>query len=570
MRHFTPYIVIVLGLAGLTSSLHAQNADPEVDATVAAEEAEPTPEPQLFEFETAGFSLDVMAPYEPVIRETSDGSVYSMTFQRRAADGGAYDTDGKMAFMRLTQTIAPLNASVKQKDLLEATMRDAMKSLDNAYGVRRDRLFSDSSLEILGETREGQRIDAGMLPDGSIAYVECYAFEDANGNGIGVTLKMHESPEDDFPEDVLLAEELLIGLQVKDLEPDSQYFFSFAGYPLRLPVGSAIQGMRQVNKFVFEATIGFERANARVQLIKVPPEYNLKKTASDQIQGYASTLEQQAQQGQLQLKRSMPSYIPAGEEQDGIIEGMSFMLNTNNIDFYNTMHTVADQGAVVAVSFTGAEADANIVTQYVADFFERPLSSVAQTTRSLRVNGHEVELPSALAIIEGGDAGEPGQYIVSAVPHDNWTDYVEAPQTGHGGYTRIAVGQPESALSLEDSHRSLCVAELNRRRGADTPDAPLESTPVASTITLDDGRTVEVLTTTLTPVVAAETLEAQGVSAAQEMTITSYGVVFDAEQSVVVVSTVASTDVFAESDLFTRLIVERISPAGEDADDDDL
>ncbi|MFG0245773.1 MAG: hypothetical protein ACF8MF_06965 [Phycisphaerales bacterium JB052] len=563
MRHFTPYIVTLLALAGLSTPLQAQSAEPDPVVEVDVDEVEqaPEPEPQLFEFETAGFSFDVMAPYEPVIRETSDGSIYSVTFQRRAADGGAFDTDGKMAFMRLTQTIAPLDAGVNQKNLLDATLRDAMKSLDNAYGVRRDRLFSDCSLEILGETREGQRIDAGMLPDGSIAYVECYAFEDSNGNGIGVTLKLSEpAGEDDFPEDVLLAEELLIGLRVKDLEPDSQYYLSFAGYPLRLPVGSIVQNLRQVNQYVYEATIGYPQANARVQLLKVPPEYNLKKTAADQITGYARTLEQQAQQGQLTLKRATPSYIPAGEKQDGVIEGMSFMLNTNNIDFYNTMHTVVDQGAVIAVSFTGAEDAADTVTGYVAHFFERPLGSVKQATQAIELDGYELELSSALHFVRQGDESGLNEYLVTPVPDQDWTQLVGAPAKGQGGYTRILVGQPSEELTLESSHNELWQRVLSGLD--DAAESASQSTPVATTITLDDGRSVETLSTTASP----EALQAAG---GQGLKITSYLIPATAEQGAVVVSSVGNAGQFAETDLFTRIIVERLSHEQDEAVEDD-
>lgn len=567
MRHFTPYIVILLALAGLSTPLHAQSAEPdpaaEVDVDVEQAEQTPDPEPQLFEFETAGFSFDVMASYEPVIRETSDGAVYSVTFQRRAADGGAFDTDGKMAFMRLTQTIGPLSETGSVKDMLDSTLRDAMKSLDNAYGVRRDRVFSDCSLEILGETREGKRIDAGMLPDGSIAYVECYAFEDDNGNGVGVTLKLSEpAAEDDFPEDVLLAEELLIGLRVMDLSPESQYFFSFAGYPLRLPVGSSIQNLRQVNQYVYEATIGYAMANARVQLLKVPPEYNLKKTAADQITGYARTLEQQAQQGQLVLKRTTPSYIPAGERQDGVIEGMSFMLNTNNIDFYNTMHTVVDQGAVIAVSFTGAEDAADTVTGYVADFFDRPLGSVKQTTQEIEFDGYQLELSSALHFVRQGDESELNEYLVTAVPDQDWTQLVEAPAKGQGGYARILVGQPGEELTLESGHNELTERVLNGLVDADATESSMQSTPEASTIELRDGRTVESLSTTVSP----ESLEGAG---GQGLKITSYLIPAGAGRETAVVSCVGNTGLFAETDLFARIIVERLTPERDEAVEDD-
>lgn len=554
MRYFTPYVGILLGLSGLGGLLHAQDAQPAGEAGI--QDAEPAAEPQLYEFETAGFSLDVMALYEPVIRETSDASVYAMTFQRRAADGGAFDTDGKMAFLRLTQTIAPLAESGTVEGVMDSTVRNAVQSLDNAYGKRRDRLFSDCTLEILGELREGKRIDAGMMPDGSVAYVECYAFEDKYGNGIGVTIKLREPADEEIPEDVLLAEELLIGLEIKDLEPDTQYYFSFAGYPLRLPVGSSILNIRQVNDFVFEATIGLERANARVQLIKAPAEYNLKKTALDQVSGYANTLEQQAQQGQLILKRAARSFIPAGENGNAILEGMSFALNSDNIDFYNTMHTAIDRGAVVVASFTGAESDADMVTRYLSDFFARPLHSIDQSTLGCAFDGYEIELPAGLSFVD--NTSEQGEYVISPERNWSWKQLVEAPLTGHSGHTRISVVQSDAEMALAATHRSLCEAELNRLRESDMPTALLESAPIESTITLEDGRTVDTMTSSLTPTVSAMNLKERGVASAQELKITSYLVPTDAGQHAVVISTVASSSMHAEADLFTRLIVDRI------------
>lgn len=558
MKNSILSICVLLVLSGLAARLYAQEAEPA--NTEGVQEVEPTVEPQLFEFEMAGFSLEVMAPYEPVIRESSDGSVYAITYQRRAADGGAFDTDGKMAFLRLTQTIAPLAESGTVEALMDSIIREAVQSLDNAYGKRRDRRFTDCSLEILGGLREGKRIDAGMLPDGAIVYAECYAFEDKHGNGIGVTIKLREPVGEALPEDALLAEELLIGLQIKDLEPDSQYFFSFAGYPLRLPVGSMVQNMRQVNQFVYEATIGYPRANARVQLIKVPPEYNLKQTAADQLSGYAGTLEQQSKQGQLSLKRSARSYILAGEEGKGVVEGMSFALNTSNTDFYNTMHTVVDQGVIVAVSFTGAETDADIVTQYVADFFARPLGSIDQGTLTSVFDGYALELPNALSFVANDKGGEQDQFIVSPSQSQVWQRLVESPLTGDHGHTRILGERPGSAMTLGSAHRLLCEQELNRLGDVNSPTASLEAASVESTIVLEDGRTIPALTSTLTPVIGAEAIKTHGIEAAHEITITSYGLPADAGQAVLVVSTVASTSMYAEADLITRMVLDQIEP----------
>ena len=553
----TLYSIIALSAACFCSTLHAQDA-----ASDQPDAVEQAPEARLFEFETSGFAFSVESVTEPVVREDSTGSVYSLTYQRRARRGGAYGTDGKMAFLRLTQTIDPLDRTVAVNALLDSTIREAVVAIDSAYGKSRDRQFSDCSLPILGEMRDGKRIDIGLLSDGSIAYVECYAFKDGHDNGVTVTLKLREPANNELPEDVLLAEELLIGLEVSDLQPDSQYFQTLAGYPLRLPVRSSVQSKRKVNQYVIEANVAYENGTMRVQLIDVPNGYNAFTTANDQVMGYAQTLNRQQQQGQLDLKWSAVSHIPAGTNGNGIVDGMTFSISTNGSDFYNSMYTVVDGKRIVAASFTGPEESASEIAQYAADFFRRPLSSVKLNGLPSYFGGHTLELPRGFALWGNPEAVMQNEFIVDSTDLNGWSQSIDSPIRHHNGHTRFRIYQSGEQVDLEMAHRAVCGNEYNRHRdeGNDLEQFGAES--VVSSFMLDNGRVAESMTNTFLPLLS-DAMKQQLNSDAHEITVTSYMLATDDGGARVVVSTVASRSTHADTDLLTRRFLEQLGAMGD-------
>jgi hypothetical protein len=129
----------------------------------AATDAPEARQPEFFTFETAGFAFDFELFNEPVVRETSNSSIYAVTIQRRAGDGLALGTDGQMSFIRLSQTIYPLDEVGTIEDMRKATIDDAVLAINNAYGDVNRLNTTPASYEILGEVREGVRIDVGYL-----------------------------------------------------------------------------------------------------------------------------------------------------------------------------------------------------------------------------------------------------------------------------------------------------------------------------------------------------------------------------------------------------------------------
>lgn len=556
MRLSTLFLLLATLLYATPGMAVAQDAEP-APVEAGASDAEPVdvPEPQIFEFHTAGFEFSFAVPYEPVVRESSNSSIYAVSIQRRAADGLALSTDGAMPFVRLTQTIDALSTVGTADQLLNATVTDALKAIKSAYGDDHEMKFADCSTEILGEERHGKRITIGVLPNGVTAYAECYAIELENGTGVGITLKMHEPLGDEVASDVLLATEIVSSLEINDLEPSTTYFYSMAGYPIALPVRSRIEQTRKVNSYVFESNIALEKGTLRVQLINVPQGYDPKETAGDQITGYSRTLEQQRDQGQLKLEWSSPTTLPGGAQSEGVVRGKCFVLTANGNRYYNAIYSAVDGNIVIAANFTGNIDYAADLSNNAEDFFNRPISELNRPVFPVSYSGHQLDLSMDMMFAPmPAEAGMPqDEYFVSVSGGVTPRTVLGAP-VRHRGYTHIKLMYPGDQLSLEDAHRGLCERESGRFSTGSGANALPE--PTASEVTLEDGRAVRSLLSAIELPLSDELRAELGTESAT-VTIRSYLLEGDEHLPGQVVSTIAGAVVFHDLDATTRSLLGR-------------
>ncbi|MCR9074467.1 MAG: hypothetical protein NXI07_00360 [bacterium] len=508
----------------------ADTPDPQADAQQAQEAVAP-PEPQLFEFETAGFDFSLEVPFEPVIRESTNASIYAVTVQRRASDGLAWGTDGKMAFVRLTQTIDSVDATGTVEQLLGATVSDAFRAIQNAYGEVTQEVTTDCSLEILGEERRGKRIDIGLLPSGTLAYVECYALELDDGTGVGITLKIHDPVGDEIPNDLIIADDLLLNLSVNPLEPETPYFYSLGGYPIYIPVRSSIREAQKINKFVTGATIAYEYGSLRLQVIEIPPEVNAQRAADFQIESFDQALTDQENRGEIQVLWSGDVAIPAGQDGNTILSGRAYEVRMGSQEFVSTMHAAIDDGRIVVANFSGTLEHAEAFTGYASSFFDRPLASAAKPRGTDSAYGYDVLMPHGLRTLVAPESSAGSVLAFSTDDEHAWSDLISSVTDRRAGFTRVDLALDKDQ-TLAMSQEALLRDMFDEEPGE-----------VVQRGTLDLG--------------GEDSLEYQTTAVSSEVHVKSYMANIDGAG--VLISTIAHPKSLEGHDLVTRSLIGRIS-----------
>lgn len=406
--------LVALTLAAPPTAALAQDEPPA--AAEAAQSERPQAERNLYEFSTAGFDFDLELPFEPVIRESNNKSIYAVTIQRRAADGLAFGTDGLMAYIRLTQTIDPIDEIGTLADLDQATVDSTIRSIRSAFGDDNRLATSECSMEILGELRAGKRIDVGLLENGTSVYAECYTFTNEGGNGVTLTIKYLDPIGDEIPNDVLVADQFLASLVTKPLTPETHYTFSMAGYPIRIPLRSQIQQGKRINEFVVDATIAYQYGSLRVQTILLPKDADDAAAIRAQYDGFAGALNQQARGGQIELLWSNPVSIPAGSDADAVITGMSYGVRRGGEDFVSNFFVARDDRTLLVANFSGSNAFRPNIAGYAEQFYARPLTTASSPEGSDYLGEFTLSRPRGLNLIRtaGGSFVYAAQYAASS------------------------------------------------------------------------------------------------------------------------------------------------------------
>ncbi|MHA7812760.1 MAG: hypothetical protein ACX94C_05135 [Phycisphaerales bacterium] len=530
-RFLSTALISILSVnAGLAEAQENTAPQPDAEADQPVEQDLPAPEPQLFEFETAGFSFNLEVPYEPVIRESTNASIYAVTVQRRAGDGLALGTDGRMAFVRLTQTIDTIETTGTIEQFLGATVSDAFRSIENAYGELSRQVTTDCSLEILGKQRQGKRIDVGMLPNGTHAYVECYAFELEDGTGVGVTLKIHDPVGDEIPNDLRLTDELLLSLDVSLLEPETPYFQSFNGYPIHIPVRSSIREAKRVNPFVTSGTVACEYGSLRLQVIELQADANASDAADFQIQSFSQAITQQQDRGEIEVLWSGEMDLPAGDDGNSVLAGRAFLIRMGEQEFFSTMHAAVDDGKVLIANVSGASGYRDQLIGYAATFFDRPLASAKTPRGTDRVSGYTITMPQGLHTLVGRDSHSLSELILTTSSEMEWADARIAITEKHAAYTHVALNMDETQ-SLEQMQAQVLLGLF----GEEATNAAQHGSSSADTQNQPRHLSAKV---------------------SADLHVKSYAV--DVEGQTILVSTVAPPRLMPAHDRVTRLLIGRI------------
>ena len=535
MNHYLIHLAFLLSVFTLSSVSNAAQPD-AVSETHAHESSGELDEPQLFEFKTSGFSFDIEVPFEPVVRESTNSSIYAVTIQRRAVDGLALGTDGLMAFVRFSQTIDPLDEIGTIEELDKATMDDAIRSIRKAFGEKNRLTTSATSMEILGKTREGKRIDVGLLENGTSVFVECYTFVSEDGNGIGITLKYLDPIGDEIPIDTLIADQLLSGLEVHKLTPESSYIHSLGGYPIRIPVRSKVQSAKRLNKFVSEATIAYEYGSLRFQMIEFPEGVRGAQVARDQLNGYENALNQQHDQGQLEILWDSHSAVVAGTDGSAVLPGLTHAIRMNDQEFLSTMYTAIDDGIVIVANFSGNIEHADRLSTYADQFFKRPIASANSAYGTDFLAGLTLSRPMGLSVYRS----ESDDFIYSTMNDTDWAGVSVSPATANSGYTRIRV-LDGSDLSIEELIPSMFPSGFTQSNNDQ-----LET----GTYILEDGREAQQLS------VLGAMSDGMGEEAA--IRVTSYLFGFPDSDQKVLVSSISYDQTHTAQTLVTQNLIERL------------
>lgn len=442
MKRLTRFHILLIALlTGVATPSFAQ--DNEGAGGSEPQDASPAREPTLYDFDTTGFTFDLDLFQEPVVRESSNTSQYAVTVQRRAGDGLALGTDGLMAFVRMTQTIEPLDQDVTVELLQQATLEEAIRSIRNAYGELNQLETTPVTYEFLGEIRNGIRIDVGYLEVGVNVYVECYSLITESGNGMGIILKYHEPVDDLVSRDVALVDQLLSGLEVKPISRDSYYDQMLGDYQVRIPVISSLKNAKKLNRFVTEATIAYEFGSLRFQMIEIPENVDGQRIVADQLRGYEQALNQQRDRNQIEILWSNETTVPAGESGDALLSGLTHAVRMNDQEFLSTMYATLDGNRVVISNFSGAIERADTLHEYAYEFFKRPLSSAKSPYGIDTLGPVEFSRPQGLSL----HRADLNSYVYAGSNTDDLSEiYASLTNTGSGYYQLTILDQEASSM----------------------------------------------------------------------------------------------------------------------------
>jgi hypothetical protein len=245
---------------------------------LAQTDAESAPDLDPKTASSAGFAVQYDGFFDPLVTETSNSVIYGFSLQRNSFTSGIYNPDVSMPLMRLSQTIAPLSAIGTSAQMLEAAITDATISVRQMLNNPEFALptSTDCTRSIGSTERAGKRFAITVDAEGTEGFLECYAFEDSSGKGIGVILKYRAGADaaTSIDENILL-DDILTDLTIKPLENYSPYTMMLAGYPITLPVLSRVDGTKQLTEYAVESAITLENASLTLQLMRIPDGYRV-------------------------------------------------------------------------------------------------------------------------------------------------------------------------------------------------------------------------------------------------------------------------------------------------------
>ncbi len=418
----------------------------------------------------AGFQIVYDGLYEPSVSESSNSTIYGFSLRRISLASGVYAPDTVMPLARLTQTVAQLTTISTTENLLEATITDARTSIcqllnDYEYTLPEP---TDCTREIASISRTGKRFQ--IEKEGEPIFVECYAFEDEAGKGIGVILKYQAGINDatKIDESVLL-DDIISDLTILPVTIFTPYVYMLAEYPLSLPIGSQLSNLKQASEHAITAQIAMYGVTGNMKLMLIPDGYSVFDTASEIKSNHENELKNQRDQGKISILWDSVSMFPVGPEAGGKAQPKVALVKfLGGSAIYNQHHVLVDDRYIIEYSFNCAPAEVENLHGYAQALYAKARPDFGFDVHKRRIYsapGYEVHLPYEYQhqsnysdgrlesmVIHSAEIVLPKLFPVSALRHKP--------------STQIRFYPSDAGVTLEDTHREICqqIREHSRER----------------------------------------------------------------------------------------------------------
>ncbi len=537
---------------------------------IAQTDETPTPNLSPKSATGSGFMVQYDGLFEPLVTESSNSTIYGFNLQRNSIGSGIYVPDHGMSLARFTQTIQPMSSVGTVEQLLAATISDATGSLKNLLSNPEFALPepTDCTRTIAGVEQAGKRyaLDLNNSPDlEQPGFVECYAFEDAAGKGVGVTLKYRDGIDNaTFIDDSVLLDDILNDLTIHPLEPDTPYTYSLAQYPLHFPVLSKVEYAKQITDHAVEAKVHMQGTVLTLQIINIPEQYSTYATQTEHEEAYDKMLTEQESQSVLTRGWSAETHIAIGSDMSDLVKGHVYAYKAGEQDFYNAVYTQLDGQLLISANFTATEDASERVHQYAKLLFNHSRGASIENRTRHAFPGFDLNLPSGYFCTTPQDATRFDEYLVSTQSLLSYNEklnrvYSRVPMT------RFKIYGPGELTSLDDTHFELLNDLMNRVKA---PDQPIEhytsdkyeseDSLTVSNFTLPNGNLVQRISTTIFPQLNTElyrSLSYQDTS----LTVTSYLVPNVNTGVMCVASTISNTKLAPSADDITIVLLDSLT-----------
>ncbi len=498
---------------------------------------------------TAGFLLTYEDSFHSKATETSNASIYGLTIQRVNVDGSLHPDDAQIPALRLTQTVGQLSTMGNAQQLLDATVTDAKGMIEQAGIVVDMTAVSTSERTILGAAMTGVRIPftVGEGEDAVESALDCFGFEHSSGKGVGMILKVGTTGETG----------MLEHLKVLAVDADSVYTCLIAGYPVGLPVMSRVESIRQVSEYGVEAGVTMQHAGLTLQIARVPDEYNIDDTLFEQAQGYEKMVSEQDEAGALHLQWSSTAYVPQGNSGTGLIEAPVYAIEAEGQALISSMYSAADDRILIMANYTATTENVSAVPGYARALFSKMGTDTSPQIRDQHMPGFVMDIPVGYRVWELPTDGVFDTYLIA--PHMMGdANAVLDGAVQRKPFTRLKFLQAGHPETLESVHKALCLELMNRHSEAGEEPESFGGAIAGETVTLEDGRVVESVSSGFVPL-TNPTTRAKAGNGYHDLIVQSYLLPSKNGESDCIVSTVSNKWLFAGADMLSREMLGWIS-----------
>ncbi|MDF1810061.1 MAG: hypothetical protein P1U42_10235 [Phycisphaerales bacterium] len=508
----------------------------------------------------AGFVIQYEGLLDPFISESSNSVMYGFSLQRNSLSSGSYIHDAKMPLVKLTQTIAPLSNVGNLDQLLEATISDAVGALkvlsDDPNIELKDATDFTRIIASTSQTGKQYKIKINNLP----GFLECYAFKDESGKGIGVTVKyLEESNNDTSINETNQVDDILDDLQIVSIDENTPYVYQLAQYPLHFPVYSKIEYAKQLNESAVEMKVQMNGVSLTLQLINIPQQYSTFETKREQINSHETMLKDQEMQGTLTRNWSAKTHIATGSDSSDLVEGQVYSYTANNQTIFNTLYTQLNGNLLVIANFTAPEENYRGVLRYAATLFKNSAGATRKNQRQYLFPGFKLYLPPNHHIWKREESERYDEYLIS-----NQSTY-QFDEKFNSVFSRVPVTRLKfyglgEFQSLNHSHAELLNELMNRMKADDKPFEFYKNDEfLISNYTLANETLVQKTSSVIHPQLNIELYRSLGFDDTA-LAVTSYLLPNPHTGTMCVVSTISNTYLDPSANDITLSLLNKMSP----------